>query len=377
MDMAPDPALILGSERPTPLTRADLWADLADNAAEPNSFYAPDMLLPALEYLAGQDDVHLLEVAMGERLIGLMPVVRAARHGRLPVSNSVNWMHRHCFFGAPLLRRGQEKRAWAGFLQQLDDAPWAQGFLHLSGIDAAGANAAALEATCVLQRRAFREIQRYDRAMLRSDLPADAYWEANVRAKKRKEIRRLQKRLEEMGSVESQILANAADLAPWCDAFLALEASGWKGAEGTALANAPADEAFFRAACAHAFAGGRLMMLRLDLDGRPIAMLANFRHGDGAFSFKIAIDETLGRFSPGTLIEIANLHAVQDDPGIGWMDSCAAADHPMIDSLWGERRSIAQYRVALRGRGLPRLTRTAAFALADATDRLTALIKDR
>src|SRR3546814_12960434 len=60
--------------------------------------------------------------------------------------------------------------------------------------------------------------------------------------------------------------------------------------------------------------------------------------------FKIAFDEALGRFSPGVLIEIANLQAVLGDPAIGWMDSCAAADHPMIDSLWGERRTITQYR---------------------------------
>src|SRR3546814_17447957 len=62
---------------------------------------------------------------------------------------------------------------------------------------------------------------------------------------------------------------------------------------------------------------GRLHFLRMDLDGRAIAMLVNFRHGEGAFSFKIAFDEALGRFSPGVLIEIANLQAVLGDPAIG------------------------------------------------------------
>src|SRR3546814_7316636 len=70
---------------------------------------------------------------------------------------------------------------------------------------------------------------------------------------------------------------------------------------------------------------GRLHFLRMDLDGRAIAMLVNFRHGEGAFSFKIAFDEALGRFSPGVLIEIANLQAVLGDPAIGWMDSCRLA----------------------------------------------------
>src|SRR3546814_3819194 len=98
-------------------------------------------------------------------------------------------MHDHCFFGAPLIRRGQEVAAWRELLRQLDEADWAPGFLHLRGLDAAGANAAALEALCVEQRRGRREVHRYDRAMLRSELDADDYWETHVRAKKRKELR--------------------------------------------------------------------------------------------------------------------------------------------------------------------------------------------
>lgn len=351
------------------------WAELAAEAAEANAFYAPDMLCAAIDQLAGGADVRLIEARAGDLLIGLMPVTVQPRHGRLPIANVATWMHEHCFFGAPIVRRGHEAAAWRGFLTQLDEADWARGFLHLEGIDAAGANAAAIEAVCVEQRRGWREIHRYARAMLRSDLSADAYWESQVRAKKRKELRRLQKRLADLGTVETRLLTNAQALAGWCDDFLALEASGWKGREGTALNCRPADAAFFRAACDAALSGGRLHMLRIDLNGRAIAMLVNFRHREGAFSFKIAFDEELGRFSPGVLIEIANLHAVQDDPAIGWMDSCAAADHPMIDSLWAERRTIVQYRIALRGHGLARLRRSAAFAIANGVESAARLLK--
>jgi len=370
--MAAHPSTLIAASRPLPGAR---WADLAADAAEANAFYAPDMLIAALDHLAADGQVRVLEAMDGDRLIGLLPVETRARSGRLPVACVANWMHDHCFFGAPILRRGHEAAAWRAFLRQLDDAPWARGFLHLEGLDAAGANAAAIEAVCVEQRRGWREIHRYDRAMLRSDLSADSYWESHVRAKKRKELRRLQKRLAELGTVETRLLRAGEALAPWCDDFLALEAAGWKGAEGTALANRPDHAAFLRDACAAAFAAGRLHMLRLDLDGRAIAMLINFRHGEGAFSFKIAFDEALGRFSPGVLIEIANLHAVQDDPAIAWMDSCAAADHPMIDSLWAERRSIAQYRIALHGRGSARLRRAVAMASVTGAERLARMLK--
>lgn len=350
------------------------WAGLAQDAAESNAFYAPDMLGAALDHLES-GSVKLVEALKGEVLIGLLPVAVTPRHGRLPIACTANWMHDHCFFGAPILRKGQEMEAWRSFLEQLDAAPWAPSFLHLQGLDAAGANAAAIEALCVADRRGWREIHRYDRAMLRSTLAADAYWETHVRAKKRKELRRLQKRLAELGTVETRQLAARTELPRWCADFLALEASGWKGQEGSALACRPSHAAFFRAACAAAFDGGRLHFLRIDLDGRAIAMLANFRHGEGAFSFKIAFDEELGRFSPGVLIEIANLHAVQGDPAIAWMDSCAAADHPMIDSLWAERRSIVQYRIALRGTGMRRVRRSAAFAIANGVERIASFVK--
>lgn len=375
MDMAPDPALRAGVAGTMPSGQVERWAALADAAAEANCFYTPELMIPALAHLADAGAVRLVEVEADDRLIGLLPLATAGHHGRLPVPNLTNWMHRHCFFGAPLIRRGHEQAAWAGFLRQMDALPHSSHFLHLSGLDAAGANAAALEAVCGGEARPFVEIQRHDRALLRSDLSADAYWETHVRAKKRKEIRRLQKRLADLGTVASRLLDDPGELPRWCDDFLALEAAGWKGEAGTALADRPDDEAFFREATANALAAGRLHFLRLDLDGRAIAMLVNFRHGRGAFSFKIAFDEALGRFSPGVLIELDNLRAVQGDPDIDWMDSCAAADHPMIDSLWAERRSIVQFRVALKGRGLLRARRAAAFAAAGTAERIATFIK--
>ena len=237
MDMASHPVPISGRGH-GPAQRAR-WASLANDAAEANAFYAPDMLCAALDHLAALPSVRLIESYDDGELTGLLPVVASPRHGRLPVACTGNWMHDHCFFGAPLIRKGQEIAAWRSLLAQLDAAHWASGFLHLQGLDAAGANAAALEALCVEQRRGRREVHRYDRAMLRSGLGADCYWETHVRAKKRKEIRRLQKRLAELGAMEQRMLASRSELPHWCADFLALEASGWKGREGTALASLP------------------------------------------------------------------------------------------------------------------------------------------
>lgn len=364
MDMTPDRA---PGERSRLL---EAWAALAREAEEPNCFYAPEMLRPALQHLAGRNKVRLLEAWDGKRLIGLLPVTTSSQHGRFPVRNVTNWMHTHCFFGTPLILQGKGQQAWQQFLQGLDDASWAPGFLHLAGMDEEGPNVQSLRALCHQQGRGLRLIHCYERALLNSALSADAYWETNMRGKKRKEIRRLQNRLHELGAVSSSVLSHASDLDRWCDDFLELERAGWKGRARTALACDPMETAFFRDSMAGAFAAQSLMFLRLDLDGRPLAMLVNFVTGEGGFSFKIAFDETMARFSPGVLIEIENLRQVLDHGPCQWMDSCAAAGHPMIDSLWAERRRIVQFRVELKGRG-----RGLAWQMMKAADQAAAFVK--
>jgi len=370
MDMTPDPAL---HDRAKLLSA---WEALARDTAEPNCFYAPEMLVPALRHLAEGQDVRLIEAWRDGLLIGILPVTVAPRHGRFPIRNVTNWVHRHCFFGAPFIRKGHEADAWDQFLRALDAADWAPAFLHLTALDEDGANAATLHELCRRQGRGLRRVHRYERALLQSQLSADAYWESNVRGKKRKEIRRLQKRLQDIGELQRSILADAADLERWCDEFLRLEKAGWKGAEGTAMACTAEDAAFFRDSAAAAFANGRLMFLRLDLDGRPIAMLVNFRMGEGGFSFKIAFDEAMSRFSPGVLIELDNLAHILNGSEIAWMDSCAAPGHPMIDSLWAERRSIVQYRIELKSR-MRWLPWTAMRAADGLTARLRAYFKEQ
>jgi CelD/BcsL family acetyltransferase involved in cellulose biosynthesis len=192
--------------------------------------------------------------------------------------------------------------------------------------------------------------------MLRSDLAPNAYLERAVRSKKRKELRRQHARLAEQGALKVERRDDERGLATWIDHFLALEASGWKGRAGSALAARDSTAGLFRDALRGAAQRGRLERLSLTLDGRPIAMLASFVAPPGAFAYKTAFDERYARFSPGVLLQLDNL-ALLGRSEIAWCDSCAAPDHPMIDGLWTERRAIGRYSVAIGG-----AARRAAFA---------------
>src|SRR3546814_17954214 len=74
MDMASHPAM--ANARAHAPAR---WAALADAAAEANAFYLPEMLCAALDHLADGATVRVLEAQRDGELIGLMPVVVAAR----------------------------------------------------------------------------------------------------------------------------------------------------------------------------------------------------------------------------------------------------------------------------------------------------------
>jgi hypothetical protein len=148
--------------------------------------------------------------------------------------------------------------------------------------------------------------------------------------------------------VRARTLVDGLELGRWCDEFLVLERAGWKGREGSALSCSPETEAFFRDALVGAWSAGRLQFLRLDLEGRAIAMLVNFLAPPGSFSFKTAFDESHAIFSPGVLIQLENLK-ILERADIDWMDSCACEAHPMIDSIWRERREIVRVTIRLSG----------------------------
>lgn len=333
----------------TPQARDLTSADCAD----PNPFYDRPVLDAALTHLDGAHKVRVIEGEDADgQVIARLPVERRWLHGRIPVPHLAAWSHVHCYYGAPMLRAGREREAWAALLGRCDSDPASGDFLHLNRIDPDGPAAGALLAVCAEQGRPIVEVGRYERALLKSTLSADDYWTQAVRAKKRKELRRQQNRLADEGPISNRTLIDPAELDQWCTDFVALERKGWKGEGGTALGSDPAHERFFHAACGAAMAAGQLDMLRIDCGAAPVAMLVNFVAPGGGYSFKIAIDPAFGRYSPGVLIEINNLRRVLDEGVVPWMDSCAAPGHPMIDGLWTERRPIAQYRVALRHGGL-------------------------
>lgn len=161
-----------------------------------------------------------------------------------------------------------------------------------------------------------------------------------------KELRRLHRRLGETGALVHQVAATAEDVTAALPDFLDLEAAGWKGRGGTALASSAGTRSFAETLVQdYAAAGGaRLDLLRLD--GRIVAGLVTLRRGDHAAIWKIAYDETLARFSPGAQVLRLATEAFMADPSLALVDSLATPGHPLADRAWAGRLPVANMLVA-------------------------------
>lgn len=324
------------------------WDALARDASEPNPFYESWYLLPSLRLFDPNGEVELLCLEQDDRLVGLLPLRRERRYYGHPLPHWRNWLHANMFLGSPLVARGFEAAFWREAFAWCDHNTGTGLFLHLAQLPGEGPVAQALPRVLDETRRSSAIVMREERAMLDSALAAEAYLEQSLGGKKRKELRRQHRRLSEEGELAVVRAAGAEDIEAWADEFLALEEAGWKGEAGSALACDFATRILFVEALEGAARRGRLERLAIRLDGKPLAMLASFLCPPGAFSYKTAFNEAYARFSPGVLLQCENL-ALLEYPAIAWTDSCAAADHPMIDHIWRERRAITRHNIAIGG----------------------------
>jgi CelD/BcsL family acetyltransferase involved in cellulose biosynthesis len=318
------------------LSRQDIerWRELAADAAEPNPFIEPEYVLPAAELIGGRR-LALLVVQARDEWSACMPIHRPRRWHRVPEACVASWHHKYCFLGTPLVRPDREESAVASLARELMRQPAA--FVGLDSLADEGAVRDALRTAIEDGGGEEVQVNGYERAMLRRRESADDY--VTLKAKSRSELGRKRRRLQDEVGAALQ-LVDRADDSEAVDTFLELEASGWKGQGGTAIASLEQDAEFFRTICRSFQEQGRLHLLSLQANDQPVAMACNLRAGDGVFCFKIAFDERWWRSSPGAQLVLDHVQWFHRDAGAAWMDSCVQPDNKLVNRLWPDRRRI-------------------------------------
>jgi CelD/BcsL family acetyltransferase involved in cellulose biosynthesis len=343
---------ILTTERRALVSLSDSiepWRRLAAEAAEPNVFNEPGFALAAAPALGRDVEAILVWSAdTPRRLVGLLPFRVAARRYAVKLPVLMGWTHPFAPLGTPLVDRDAAAAVAASFLDHVAGDATLPKLVLLPLLDESGPVARALRSAAERSGGAHAAFGRHQRAALRPDGDASHYVECAIGKKRHKEFKRLRRRLAESGPVAFEMARSPAAVAGALRGFFALEAKGWKGAAGTALIQDAELRRFAETAVDALARHGQAGVAQLLLRSQPIASIVTLQSGGGVWSWKIAYDESLARFSPGVQAMMELTDTLLADKTVAFADSCATPDHPMIDHLWRERLTVADLMIALQ-----------------------------
>ena len=141
----------------------------------------------------------------------------------------------------------------------------------------------------------------------------------------RQQVRSRRRDLDRAGKVGFRTTCDESDLEPDFDAFVRLEASGWKGREGTAIASHPKARSFYDGFVPLAAERGWLRLHLLELDGTLIAGTLVVAFGGEGYFLKTGFDESYAQLGPGVVIMAEMLRAACEE-GLRGMDLLGRAD---------------------------------------------------
>lgn len=324
---------------------------LCARTIEPNLFFNPRFLAPAMPRLEDRE-VRLAVIRDGDeyrnRLRMLVPFSIEKPAIPLGVSIIRTWSSPWGPLGTPLIDRDDPEGVAEDIIGIL-----ARPHLKMPKVLAIpelrmdGAVAATLRSVAEARGLPLATTSLMQRPFLESTLDGEAYLRKSLSSHHYREFRRLYRRLGDHGKVEHVVARSQADIRAGAETFLALEASGWKGRERTAMAIDRYRAAFAREAIDRLAEHDLCRIHMLTLDGKAIAALIVFVEAGVAYTWKTAYDENYANYSPGTLLMIEVTKQHLDDPNIMITDSCAVPDHPVMSRLWMERKPIGTLLIGL------------------------------
>ena len=327
-----------------------LLEKLVSESTEANIFYEPWMLFPALESYAENHRMLYIFIFVTNpeneqsEVCGFMPMETRASYRGFPLQNITLWIYPHCYFSTPLLHRKYIQQSLQTLIGWFHSNRKFQ-LMILNQVSADGLIYQAIEQVLADQSlKYFGKI--YERAYFQPGKDMATYLSEALSASSRTNYSRLRRRLSECGEMRWVTLAESSNVNNWVDDFLQLESSGWKGLSGTALNSTPAGRSFFRQIINEAFNRQRLLMIALQLDNMPVAMVIVLLAGDGGFAFKMAFQENYSSYSPGVLVLLELNRQLHLRQGFRWLDSCANPHNSIANRLWKERKALCNFTIA-------------------------------
>ena len=326
------------------------WLDLLGRAAAPNVFMDPALVRIAAAITPQRRVGALLawtSVDGAEQLAGVLTFAVGRCRKALPTRVLMVPPCANSSLATPVIDRACLDQVLHAMLDAVAGDPDLPNIVAFEAIGMDGPTMAALARVCAARGSKPCLLERARRPMLVSTLDGKGYLEQALSSSTRKKLRQHRRRLGERGTLTSVATVEPAALRRSLEEFLLLEASGWKGRQGTALLCNDGEAAFARAFVAALAEQGRAAIHALYLDGRPVSMQIVMRAGPAAFTWKTAYDEQFQEFSPGMLLLEDYTAAFLADAGIASVDSCAY-DESGFMAAWTERQTVGDIWIDAR-----------------------------
>ena len=123
-------------------------------------------------------------------------------------------------------------------------------------------------------------------------------WDHGLTRRFKRNLRRAERRLGELGQVRFDVVTTGVALKQALDVFYRLEASGWKGRSGTAVAQHAQVKRFYDGLVDRA----KVWIPILTVCGDPVAAYVLRISGNNIFALKTGYDQTYSQYAPGLLL---------------------------------------------------------------------------
>ncbi|MXN64974.1 GNAT family N-acetyltransferase [Stappia sp. GBMRC 2046] len=307
------------------------WTALADSAIAPNPFFGPDFLLPYLATMTqGPVRLHVLRRNSDGAFLAAAPFTRK-RFGLVsPVMGAEAGDYGP--LGTPLISPECPQDALAHWLEGISGSE-KTGLLAFPYLRSDDTAADLLRKAAIAGGWSVEDFETENRAGHATGEEGEAQAKGIAKTR-RKELDRQFRRLSDLAETRFESIESPQAVATAFEQFLNLEASGWKGRQGTALGATPERARFAREFVERTARNGNIRIDALFHAGDAIAMLVLVRSLSRIFAWKVAFDEAFARYSPGAQLARSSMRTNLASPGIEEADSLAIPGHPMIEPLW-------------------------------------------
>lgn len=270
----------------------------------------------------------------GDAVVGVLPVVLTRKYWSVLTKSQVRPPVNPQTFAADLVCRSEDSdaivEAMFAALDRMIPSAWEVEFGHISELSP------VLSPTACSAYLSFVELDGFGRFVTTGG-SFDSYL-ASLRPHFARNLRRVARKFHRLDGARVERHGGEGAQDEHLEEFLALEASGWKGRRGTAIANDPSLGAFYRDFTRRLRASGWLEWRVLRAEGKAIASQMTARVGGVLYLWKIAYDERYTAYAPGNLLMLDTIEDAFRSPDIDEVNC-------LTNSAWNEdwNMSVRRY----------------------------------